>query len=149
MVLISSHNIVDCFWVCATLFGHSNIMGTDVFNPFDCVDNKPSDLVLEAYLQTRRKKKTSFARQNKVVLFTMNFRLSSILLAFSAVLLTINHETEAKAILDFFFDTPNYQNDYHRHYQHTAPVQPQRPIGGKERYKQICNVVHGISRCYA
>lgn len=80
----------------------------------------------------------------------MNLRLSSIIFVLCVILLTIHHETEAKAILDFFFDTSKFQNNYHyRHQYPAAPVQPQRPVGGKERFKQICNVIHGISDCYA
>lgn len=79
----------------------------------------------------------------------MNFRLNFILFVICFFSIVIQHETEAKAILDFLFDNSQYKNNY-KHYHHRAPQQqPVRPVGGKERFKQICNVIHGISDCYA
>lgn len=78
----------------------------------------------------------------------MNFRLCLVISVF-CVVLSIHHETEAKAILDFFFDTSKFQNNYYNNYHHRQPVEAPRPVGGKERFKQICNVIHGIGDCYA
>lgn len=84
----------------------------------------------------------------------MSFRLSSILLIVCVFAIIVQRDTEAKAILDFFFDDTKYQhNNYqhqHRHRAHQYP-QPQapEPVGGKERFKQICNVIRGINDCYA
>lgn len=72
-----------------------------------------------------------------------------------ALLLVIqqqHHQVEAKAFLEFFYDSPKFQNVYHKHHRHpnhhVAPAHPE-PVGGKERFKQICNVIRGISDCYA
>lgn len=79
----------------------------------------------------------------------MNFRLSSILLIVCVFAINIHHETKAKAILDYFFDYPKFHNNYqHRHHAYQQP-KPPKPVGGKERFKQICNVIHGINDCYA
>lgn len=62
------------------------------------------------------------------------------------------NEVEAKPFLEFFYDT-NFKNSYHNpnhyHHQYVGRPEPEKPVGGKERFKQICNVIHGISDCYA
>lgn len=73
--------------------------------------------------------------------------------------MTLNQsETDAKAFLEYFydsFDSPKFQqNSYHKHHHHRHHHQhavgaATEPVGGKERFKQICNVIHGISDCYA
>lgn len=86
----------------------------------------------------------------KYIHVIMNFRLSSILVVICISVMVIQQETEAKAILDFLFDKSNYENNYqHYHHHHHTQQQPPRPVGGKERFKQICNVIRGISDCYA
>lgn len=81
----------------------------------------------------------------------MYFRLSAIWLIFCVFAVVIQPETEAKAFLESFFDYSKFQNNNYHHYNHRHHSQPQspKPVGGKERFKQICNVIHGISDCYA
>lgn len=83
----------------------------------------------------------------------MYLRPSSILLMLFVFAVVIQYETEAKAILEAFFDYSKFQNNHyhhHRHHGNSAPQYPKpEPVGGKERFKQICNVIHGISDCYA
>lgn len=85
----------------------------------------------------------------------MFFRWCSFLLVvFVYSSLLIQYETEAKPFLEFFFDTSKVKNSYYKHHHHhhgrpnVAPAPPQ-PVGGKERFKQICNVINGIDDCYA
>lgn len=72
----------------------------------------------------------------------MNFRLSSILsiVCVLVVVVIVQHGTEAKSFLDYWFGHRN---------KHRAPPLPEQPVGGKERYKQICRVINGIGNCYA
>lgn len=83
----------------------------------------------------------------------MFIRCRSILLIICIVVTLIENETEAKAFLEFFYDSPKFQyNSYHKHHHHhhaVAPASPPEPVGGKERFKQICNVIHGINDCFA
>lgn len=81
----------------------------------------------------------------------MILRFSSILLIVCVFAVVSQHETEAKSFLEFFFDNSKFQNNYqhHRHHGHHQQPQLPKPVGGKERFKQICNVIHGINDCYA
>lgn len=73
----------------------------------------------------------------------MNFHLIYILILICA----LNWTIDAKPFLDLLFDKQQFHsNHYHQH--HGQAARPQEPIGGKERYRQICNVIHGISECY-
>lgn len=81
----------------------------------------------------------------------MYFR--SVLLIVCVLFIIVHNDVEAKPFLEYFFDNTNFENNYqHRqHHRHRHVNQPEapRPVGGKERYKQICNVIRGINDCYA
>lgn len=51
---------------------------------------------------------------------------------------------DGKPFLDFLFDKQSFHSSHH--YPASGPRS--EPVGGKERYKQICNVIHGISSCF-
>lgn len=90
-----------------------------------------------------------------ISLITMYFRRYSILFVICVLFtLHIQQDTEAKPFLELFFDDSKFQNSYHKpNYYHRneygARPKPVEPVGGKERFKQICNVIRGISDCYA
>lgn len=85
----------------------------------------------------------------------MNFRLNSFLLIVCTSLLVVQQGTEAKAFLELFYDNSKLQNNYHQHqyksqhYHRSNEPQAVKPVGGKKRFKQICNVINGINNCYA
>lgn len=78
----------------------------------------------------------------------MNNNLLFIILLFVGinVLLLVVQETDAKSFYDIFFDRRHrgYENSYGPNSYGPAP----QPVGGKERYKQICNIQRGIGSCY-
>lgn len=85
----------------------------------------------------------------------MFLRCRSIFFIVCIFVTLIQHETDAKAFLEYFYDSSKFQqNSYHKHHhrhhhhQHAVGAAPE-PVGGKERFKQICNVIRGISDCYA
>lgn len=81
----------------------------------------------------------------------MFIRCRSILFIVCIFVTLIQYETDAKAFLEFFYDSSKFQqNSYHKHHhRHHAVAPAPEPVGGKERFKQICNVIRGISDCYA
>lgn len=88
----------------------------------------------------------------------MFIRYHSILLIFCVFVILIDNETNAKPFLEFFYDSPKFQQiNYHKHHQHyshhnhvdASPPERPEPVGGKERFKQICNIIRGINDCYA
>lgn len=81
----------------------------------------------------------------------MFIRCRTILFAVCIFVTLIQIEADAKPFLEFFYDSLKFQhNSYHKPHRHhaVAPAAPE-PVGGKERFKQICNVIRGISDCYA
>lgn len=78
-------------------------------------------------------------------------RCRTILFAVCIFVTLIQIEADAKPFLEIFYDSLKFQhNSYHKPHRHhaVAPAAPE-PVGGKERFKQICNVIRGISDCYA
>lgn len=81
----------------------------------------------------------------------MFIRCRTVLLVVCVFVTLIQNEADAKPFLEYFYDSLKFQHSsYHKPHHHhaVAPAAPE-PVGGKERFKQICNVIHGISDCYA
>lgn len=81
----------------------------------------------------------------------MFIRCRTILFVVCVFVTLIQNEADAKPFLEYFYDSLKFQhNSYHKPHHHhaVAPAAPE-PVGGKERFKQICNVIRGISDCYA
>lgn len=89
----------------------------------------------------------------------MFIRCRTILFIVCIFVTLIQHETDAKPFLEYFYDSLKFeQNSYNKHHHHhhhpvhhhhNAVAPAPEPVGGKERFKQICNVIHGIGDCYA